>query len=140
MILYHISQSACRLIERSPVSYAKRLGCCDLDIIDIVFVPDWTEESISEAECEQILDAIFGDVVVDAVYRLFREYCFDLRFEMTSRYEISAKWLLEYDPYMRELQEKSGNMMEKWYEKCSCDREIDHDLCIVSAFLLDHSE
>ncbi len=57
--------------------HAHRLGHGDLDVIDIVAVPQRLENRVGKTEDEDILDGLFAQVVVDAVDLILIEYGVD---------------------------------------------------------------
>ena len=67
MALDHVAQRAGLLVVGRAVLDAERLGHGDLDVIDIMPVPDRLEEDVGEAEGEDVLDRLFAEVVIDPV-------------------------------------------------------------------------
>ena len=65
MILHDISDDA-ELVEVAASSFcAERLLECDLNVIDVVAIPVGTQEFITEADDQQILDHLLAQVVVN---------------------------------------------------------------------------
>ena len=61
----HVAVGAGRLVERRPLLEAERLGHVDLDVVDVVAVPDRLEEPVGEAEGQDVLRRLLAQEVVD---------------------------------------------------------------------------
>ena len=55
------------LVEAALVPDADLLGHGDLDVVDVVLVPDRLEQVVGEPEGQHVLDRLLAEVVVDAV-------------------------------------------------------------------------
>ncbi len=62
----HVAIGAGALVEVGPLREAERLGHVDLDVVDVVAVPDRLEEAVREAEREDVLGGLLAEEVVDA--------------------------------------------------------------------------
>ena len=62
----HVAVGAGALVEVGPLREAQRLGHVDLDVVDVVAVPDRLEEAVGEAEGEDVLGRLLAEEVVDA--------------------------------------------------------------------------
>ncbi len=67
MVLEHVAQHADAVVKRGPVTDSHRLGDGDLDMIDVVAVPDRLEDAVGEAEDEQVLHGFLAQIVIDAI-------------------------------------------------------------------------
>ena len=67
MVLEHVAQGAGLVVVVGPVLDAERLGDGDLNVVDVIAVPDRLEDRVGEAEDHDVLDGLFAQVVVDAV-------------------------------------------------------------------------
>ena len=66
MILDHIAKATRGIVEGTASLHAEGLGHGDLDVADVVAVPDRLQESVGEAGVEDILGGLLAEVVVDA--------------------------------------------------------------------------
>jgi hypothetical protein len=61
----HVAVGAGPLIEVGALGQPERLGDVDLDVVDVVAVPDRLEEAVGEAEGEDVLGGFLAQEVVD---------------------------------------------------------------------------
>jgi hypothetical protein len=85
------------VVEASPPFDPEALGHRDLDVRDVVPVPDRLQEGVGEAEEEQVLDRVLAQVVVDAEDRRLLEGIVQRSIERPSRFEVAAEGLLDHD-------------------------------------------
>ena len=95
MILDDVAQRAGGLVERPAALDADALSRGDLDVIDVVAVPDILEDAIGEAEDEDVLDGLLAEIVVDAEDLILVEDLVDLVVEGAGRFEVVAERLLD---------------------------------------------
>ena len=69
----HVAEGACVLVEGRPVADGERLRDVDLDVLDVVPVPDRFEQPVGEAQGEDVLRRLLAEVVVDPEDLLFVE-------------------------------------------------------------------
>ena len=62
----HVAKGAGFLVEAAPHLDRERLRHVDLDVVDVVAVPDRLEHAVGEAQRQQVLHRLAADVVVDA--------------------------------------------------------------------------
>ncbi len=74
---------------------ADRLGDGELDVVDVVLVPQRLEDAVGEAEGEQVLHRLLAEVMVDAVDLLLRPVGQQLAVELDGRGEVVAEGLLD---------------------------------------------
>ena len=73
MVLDDVAEGAGFLVEGPAAFDADGFGGGDLDVVDVVAVPDGLEDAVGEAEDEDVLDGLFAEVVVDAEDLVFVE-------------------------------------------------------------------
>ena len=61
----HVAEGARLLVEAGAARDRQRLGHVDLDVVDVVAVPDRLEEAVREAQREDVLDGLLAEEVVD---------------------------------------------------------------------------
>src|SRR5205809_3462892 len=101
MILDDVTDDARLVVELAASHHAKALGHCDLHILDVLPVPDRLEERIREAEVQDVLNCFLPEVVIDAEDRRLRKVLVEHAIELSRRYEVAAKRLLDDDPCVR---------------------------------------
>src|SRR5665213_2985866 len=67
MVLDHVPESARLLVIGATAFHPDGLGGGDLNMLDVAPVPERLEDSIAEAEREDVLDRFLAEVVIDAV-------------------------------------------------------------------------
>ena len=65
--MHHVAQRAGRFVEGCAALDAEGFRGGDLDVIDVVAIPDGLENSVAEAEGEDVLDGFFAEIMIDAV-------------------------------------------------------------------------
>jgi len=66
VILDDVADRAGLFVELASALDAERLGHRDLDVVDVVAIPDRLEKRVREAEDRQVLDGSLAEVVIDA--------------------------------------------------------------------------
>ncbi len=54
------------VVEAAAVADVERLGHVDLDVVDVVAVPDRLEEAVGETQRENVLRRLLAEEMVDA--------------------------------------------------------------------------
>src|SRR5215471_13641181 len=93
MILNHIADGPCLIVESTSTLNTEVLRHRDLNAFDIVTVPERLEQRVCEPEVQNILNRPFPEVVVNPEYRLFREGADQDPVQFPSRDEVSTKGL-----------------------------------------------
>ena len=79
VILHHIAHRARFVIVFAPAPNAYGFGHGDLDVIDILAVPERLEQHVAKANRHQVLHGLFTQVVIDPVnltfVKIFGERC-----------------------------------------------------------------
>ena len=94
----HVAEGAGFLVEAPPHLDRERLRDVDLDVVDVVAVPDRLEHPVGEAHGEQVLHRLAAEVVVDAVDAALLEDAVQRRVERPGRLEVGAERLLGDHP------------------------------------------
>ena len=66
VILHHVAHGTRFLVVAAARSHTDLLGDGDLHVVDRVAIPQMLEDSVAEAEGEDVLDRLLSEVVVDA--------------------------------------------------------------------------
>ena len=130
VILNHVAHGAGLVVVTGPLANALLLGCRDLDRLDEVAVPDRFEQGVREAQSEDVLHGVLGEVVVDAVDLHLVERCGELCVELSSRVQVMAERFLENDPargiaFGRHI--RAGNRAEDRAESFRGRGEVEDD-------------
>ena len=98
VVLHDVAHRAGLFVVPGAFLDADRLGDRDLDMIDVLTVPEGLEDPVREAHDEDVLDRLFSEVVVDAEDLVLAEDLMDELGERARRLAIVAEGLLDDDP------------------------------------------
>ena len=98
MVWYHVAQRAGRVVELAAPLHAERLRDRDLDVIDMVSIPQWFEHAIGEAKHQNVLNGFLSEIVVDAIDLVLGQHAEDVAIERLGRRKIATERLLDDDP------------------------------------------
>ena len=91
-----------RLVEVRALRQAELLGDVDLDVVDVVAVPDRLEQPVGEPEGEDVLRRFLAQEVVDPEDLLLVEDLVQLLVQLLRRGQVGAERLLHDDPGPRD--------------------------------------
>ena len=94
----HVAVGTGRLVEGGAGVEAERLGHVDLDVVDVLTVPDRFEQSVREAEGEDVLGCFLAEEVIDAEDLLLGERLMDVGVQRLGAGEVGAERLFHDDP------------------------------------------
>ena len=97
VVLDHVPDRADALVERGARRDVEVLGHRDLDLADVVAVPDRLEERVGEAEEEDVLDGRLAEEVIDPEDALLREDAQQRAVELAGRSEVAPERLFDDD-------------------------------------------
>ena len=103
VVLDQVAERAGALVVAGAPPDPYVLGGSDLNVIDVVAVPDRLEQDVGEPQCHQVLDRLLAQVVVDAEDLRLLEDLEQLGIELACRSEVVAERLLDHDPRARVL-------------------------------------
>src|SRR6476661_6241587 len=103
MVLEHVAQNAGFLVVLATPFDTHRFGGGDLHVRDVVAIPERLEDRIRKAEYENVLDALFTEVVIDAIDLVLTEFVEDEPVERARRLEVASERLLDHYPDPRTL-------------------------------------
>ena len=98
MVLDDVAHGAGFLVERPAGAHAYVFGDRDLDVVDVVLVPDRLEDPVGEPQGKDVLDRLLAEVVVDAVDLGLIEVPLELRVELLGTPEVPPERLLYDQP------------------------------------------
>ena len=96
MVLHDVAQRPGLLVELAAPLDPDRLGDGDLDMVDILAIPERLEDAIAEAEDEQVLHRLLAEVVIDAIDLGLGEGAGDLVVQRLRRGQVVAERLLDH--------------------------------------------
>src|SRR3984885_15728526 len=100
MVLQNVTQRSSFFIEWSAAFNADTLGRRDLNVIDIVAVPDRLKDSVRKAKDQDVLHRLFAKVMVDAEDLVLIKYLVHIIIQLSGRFQIVPERLLDDDPCM----------------------------------------
>ncbi len=103
MVLDDVACRADAVVVPGSAADADVLGHRDLDVVDVVVVPDRLVHLVREPQREQVEDRLLAEVVVDAEDRLRLEHLGHDVVELASRLEVVTERLLDDDATPRRL-------------------------------------
>ena len=71
MALEHVAEYARVFVVRGAIADIEVFQHGDLDVIDVVAVPQRFEDRVAESEDDQVLDRVFAKVVIDSEELVF---------------------------------------------------------------------
>jgi hypothetical protein len=103
VVLHHVAQGSDGVVEAAAVLDAEVLGHRDLDVVDVLAVPDRLEDRVGEAQIEDVHHRLLAEEVVDPQELGLIEVGVKLVVELARRFEVVAEWL--FDHYERTVGE-----------------------------------
>jgi len=98
VVLDDVTGSPDAVVVTRPGPDADLLGHGDLDVVDVVGVPQRLEHRVREPHREDVLDRLLAEVVVDAEHVAFLEHVGDHPREFPGRVEVVPEGLLDDHP------------------------------------------
>src|SRR5215813_5392779 len=98
MVLHDIAQRSGLLIERAAPLNTDALCRSDLNVIDIIAIPDRLKDSVCKAEDQDILYGLLAEVVIDAENLFLVENLVYLVIQFPGRFQIMSERFLDDDP------------------------------------------
>ena len=100
MVLKHVPEHAGGLVVARPAFHAHRFGDGDLDMVDMVPVPERLKNRIAEPEHEDILDGFLAQVMIDPEYLVLMEQLVELIVERTRSLKVAPERFLDDDTFV----------------------------------------
>src|SRR4051812_30317377 len=98
MVLDHIAKRARFLVIPSATLHTNRLCSGNLNETDVAAIPKGLEYAVPKAEGQDVLNGLFPQVVVNAVYGRFVENLMDFDVQLAGAFEVVTEWLFDNDP------------------------------------------
>jgi hypothetical protein len=94
---HHVAVGAGRFVKRRALAETQRFGHVDLHVVDEVAIPDGLEQSVREAEREDVLRGFLAEEVIDAKDLLLGKHFVQLGVQRHRARQIGAEGLLHDD-------------------------------------------
>ena len=97
MIGDHVAEGTRLFVKRSAILHSQCFSGSDLDVVDVIAVPDRLEHRVAKAEHHDVLNRFFAEIMVDAINRIFGK---DMRHDVVQflgALQIMAKRFLQND-------------------------------------------
>ena len=97
MVLHHIAQGARTLVKAGATLNPQCFGGRDLDVIDVMRVPERRENRVRESQNQNVLRGFLAEKMIDSVSLLFGEGTADDAVEFARRSQIGAERFFNND-------------------------------------------
>ena len=98
VVLDHVASGADAVVVAAATAQADVFGHGDLDVVDVVRVPDRVEQLIGESQRQDVLDRLLAQVVVDAEDRILGKDAVDHFVEIARAVQVVTERLLDDNP------------------------------------------
>src|SRR3954465_8831486 len=123
MILDHVPDDTGFFVELATSLHAEALSHRDLDILDVVPIPDRLEKRVREPEVEDVLDSFLPQVMIDAEDGVLVEELAKDPVQLLRRRHIASERLLDNDASVRRAVRLRELTDDAW-EHARRDREV----------------
>ncbi len=125
VVLHHVAQSARAVVVGAASADAERLRHRDLDVIDVVGVPQRFEQNVGEAQRQQILHGFLAQIVIDAEDLPLGEYRAELVIDALRRGAVDADRLFHDDARGGRHQRVRGEFCRDHAEQIRCGGQVE---------------
>ena len=141
MVRHHVAQRAGRIVIAAAASDGERFRDRDLHVVDVIAIPDRLEQSVGEAQHQDVLHRLLAEIMVDAENLILLENAEKLLIERPRGSEIGAERLLDDDappgavvlPRQAGLAEMAADRREARRRRC----QIEQPIALGAALALD---
>ncbi len=96
MVLDHVTQLA-GLVEVTPATFnTDFFSHGDFNVGDMALLPLGTEQGVGKAQCDQVLNRLFSQVMVDAINLAFLEEFTDLIVDLAGGFMVVTDGFFQY--------------------------------------------
>src|SRR5262249_29149926 len=85
-------------IETAAVLDPYDLGCSDLNMVDMVAIPERLEYAVRKAQHQDVLNSLFSEKVIDAVNLILRKHLEELRVKRFGCRQVVPEWFFDDYP------------------------------------------
>ena len=98
MRLNHVANRAGSIVKRSAVFHANVFGSGDLNVIDVLVVPDRLKDRVCKTKSKNPLHDLFAEVVIDSINRVFFKGAAKRAVQTCGTRGIVTEWFFNDDP------------------------------------------
>ena len=128
MVRHHVAQCADLFVKATAALGTYSFGRCDLDVVDMVAIPERLKNAVGKAQHQDILNRFFAEEVIDPIDLVFRQHPEDLGVKGLRRRKIVPKGLFDDHPAPRFLrlvvQSCVTELFDDWPEEALADSQI----------------
>ena len=145
VVLHHVPQRAGGVIISAAAAFhAEVFGAGDLDVVDVLAVPERLEDRVRKPQHHEVLRGFLAEVVVDPVGVPFFEGGVHHFIEMTRRGEVGAEGFFNNHPcpatFRRLVEPGVFQVDEDLVEELRCGRNVKQTVAIAAAGAVDFIE
>src|SRR6266550_1628434 len=97
VVLDHVADHAGFVVITAAALNANGLGVGDLDVIDVLAVPERLENTVGKPKHQQVLNSFFAEVMIDAINLVLFKNSSQFVVQCAGALEIVTKWFLNDD-------------------------------------------
>ena len=98
MVRHHVAQRAGRVVEAAAMADAELFVHGDLDVIDMVAIPDRLEHAVGEAQHQDVLHRLLAEIMIDPVDLVLVHDLQQLAIQRARGREVGAERLFDHQP------------------------------------------
>ena len=98
MVLEHVPEHPGLLVVTGSFAQVYRFRNGDLDVVDVVPVPDGLENGVGKPQHQQVLDGFFSEIMVDTEDLVFGENRMNGLVKSLSRCQVRTEGFFDYHP------------------------------------------
>ena len=125
VVLQHVSQGAGAVVKAAALFHTQRFGGGDFHRAHIIAVPQRLKHRIAKAQWQQVLQAFFAQIMVDAVDLVFAEMAADGLADGAGGRKIGAQRFFQHDAHLRRIESDRGQIGAGVGEKFGRGGKID---------------
>src|SRR5699024_2051109 len=98
VVLYHVTQGTRLVVVTGPLFDTQLFTQGNLDVVDVTVVPQGFDNSVTKAQCLDVLHHFLTQVVVDPEDLVFVKGLGQCVVQLLGGIEVATEWLFNYQP------------------------------------------
>ena len=98
MVRHHVAQRAGGVVKTAAMADAELFVDGDLDVIDMVAVPDRLEHAVGKTQHQDVLDGFLAEIMIDAIDLVLVDDLQQFAVQRFGRFKIGAERLFDHQP------------------------------------------